>query len=84
VTISKPRAGAEVPDHDLVALGFTYENGVLRAPGPCSVKLMPVQNRYQIKIELPRGNSSLIFDVRKDELKIGFNKTRSWRMEPKP
>jgi hypothetical protein len=71
-------------DRDLLSLGFTFENGMLRSPAPCGVKITPVQNRYLIKIEMPRGNSSLIFDVRKDELKIGFNKTRSWRKEPKP
>ena len=66
------------PDRDLLNLGFTFVDGVLRPPGPCGVKLMPVQNRYQIKIELPTGGSSLLFDVEKRRVKIGFNKTRRW------
>jgi hypothetical protein len=78
VSISKPRSRAEEPDRDLVALGFTFENGVLRSPARCGVKMTPIQNRYLIKIELPTGGSSLVFDIEKRRLKIAFNKTRRW------
>jgi hypothetical protein len=66
------------PDRDLLALGFIFENGMLRSPAPCGVKITPVQNRYLIKIEMPRGNSSLVLDVEKHRLKITVNKARRW------
>jgi hypothetical protein len=78
MTISKPPVRAEVPDHDLVALGFMYENGVLRSPAPCGVKITPIQNHYLIKIELPRSNTSLVLDIEKRRLKIAVNKVRRW------
>jgi len=66
------------PDRDLLNLGFTFVDGVLRPPGSCGVKMTPIQNRYLIKIELPTGGSSLLFDIEKRRLKIAFNKTRRW------
>jgi hypothetical protein len=65
-------------DRDLLSLAFTYEDGVLRSPGACRVKLTSVQKRYLVKIELPTGGSSLLFDIEKRRLKIAFNKTRRW------
>jgi hypothetical protein len=64
------------PDHDLLSLGFTFENGVLHPPGPCGIKLTPVRGRYLVKIALPTGGSTLVFDIPKDQLKIAFNKRK--------
>jgi hypothetical protein len=65
-------------DRDLFSLGFTFADGVLRPPGPCSVKLTPIRGRYLIKVALPTGGNTLVFDIPKHQLKIAFNKTRRW------
>jgi hypothetical protein len=62
------------PDRDLVALGFIWRDGVLHPPGPCGIKLTPIRGRYLVKIALPTGGSTLVFDIAKSQLRIAFNK----------
>ena len=62
------------PDRDLLALGLTFKDGVLHPPGHCRVKLVPVRNRYLIKIVLPNGNNALALDIPKHQLRITYNK----------
>jgi hypothetical protein len=63
-------------DRDLLALGFTFKDGVLHPPGPCRVKLTPIRGRYLVKIALPTNNSALTFDVPKHALKIAYRKAK--------
>jgi hypothetical protein len=62
------------PDRDLLSLGFTFKDGVLRPPGPCQVKLTVIRNRYLVKIALPSNSGPLVFDIPKHQLKIAFHK----------
>jgi hypothetical protein len=62
------------PDRDLLALGLDWRDGMLHPPAPCRVQLAPIAGRYLIKILLPNGGSTLMFDIPKHRLKIAFSK----------
>jgi hypothetical protein len=62
------------PDRDLLALGFTFKDGVLHPPELCRIKLTPIRGRYLVKITLPTDHSALVFDIPKHQLKIAYNK----------
>jgi hypothetical protein len=62
------------PDRDLLALGFTFKDGVLHPPGACRVKLTPIRGRYLVKIAMPTISGALVFDIPKHQLKIAYKK----------
>jgi hypothetical protein len=56
-------------DRNLAGLGFLWRDGELIAPERCHVRLVPVRDRYQVRIGLRDGNA-LLFDIAKSAIKV--------------